>query len=172
MKPELIAERLKKMLWLFIVCLVLSGLTAFPLEQELAYLNSLQTGPVRLQHWIAIVYNGIKETNTAYPFMAYGTDWLAFAHLAIAVFFIGPLKDPVRNKWILQAGMIVSVGIFPLAFIAGPLRGIPFYWQLIDCSFGVFGFLLLYLCYTKIVKLEKIELNKNVGQGSYAATAF
>jgi hypothetical protein len=30
----------------------------------------------------------------AYPFLAYGTDWLAFAHIVIAVFFIGPLVKP------------------------------------------------------------------------------
>jgi hypothetical protein len=33
--------------------------------------------------------------------------------------------------------LIASAGIFFLALIAGPIRGIPFYWRLIDCSFGV-----------------------------------
>jgi hypothetical protein len=75
----------------------------------------------------------------------------------IAVAFIGPLKDPVKNIWVMQFGMIACVMVFPLAFIAGPIRGIPFYWQLIDCSFGVFGFLLLYVCYRKILGLEKMQ---------------
>lgn len=149
-----IKKRLNALLILFIILLVLSGLTAFPLEAELAFLDSLQMSSVRLQHWIARVYLGIKETNVTYPFLAYGTDWLAFAHIAIAVFFFGVLKDPVRNKWILQAGMIVSAGIFPLAFIAGTIRQIPFYWQLIDCSFGVFSFLLLWYCLKLVGKLE------------------
>jgi hypothetical protein len=27
--------------------------------------------------------------------------------------------------------------VIPLAFICGPLRGIPFWWRIIDCSFGL-----------------------------------
>jgi hypothetical protein len=34
----------------------------------------------------------------AYPFLAYGTDWLAFVHLVIAVAFVGPFFDPVPDK--------------------------------------------------------------------------
>ena len=64
---------------------------------------------------------------------------LAFAHIVLAVFFIGPLVDPVRNVWVLWAGLIACAGVLPLALICGPLRGIPFYWRLIDCSFGVVG---------------------------------
>lgn len=150
-------QRIKMLLKIFIVLLVLSGLTAFPLETELAILNGMDFQPKSMQGWIAGVYNALKETNQRYPFLAYGTDWLAFAHLAIAVFFIGPLKDPVRNVWIIKAGMIVSVAIFPLAFIAGNLRGIPFYWQLIDCSFGVFSFLMLNYCLHLIRKIEYLQ---------------
>jgi hypothetical protein len=40
--------------------------------------------------------------------------------------------------------MIACVAIIPLAFICGPIRQIPFYWRLIDCSFGVFGIIPLY----------------------------
>jgi hypothetical protein len=78
-------------------------------------------------------------TNAHYPFLAYGTDWLAFAHLVIAVAFIGPYFDPIRNKWVITFGLIACVGVIPLALIAGPIRGIPFGWRLIDCSFGVCG---------------------------------
>jgi hypothetical protein len=38
------------------------------------------------------------------PFLAYGTDWLAFAHLAIAVVFIGPWINPVRSQWVITFG--------------------------------------------------------------------
>ena len=153
-------RKLKFLLILFIFLLVISGLTAFPLETELATLNAMSFGSESVERWISVVYAGLKETNQAYPFLAYGTDWLAFAHLAIAVFFIGPLKDPVRNVWIIKAGMIVSVGIFPLAFIAGSIRNIPFYWQLIDCSFGAFSFFLLGYCLQLIRKLEYRQLQK------------
>ena len=35
--------------------------------------------------------------------------------------------------------MYYSAGVIPLAVICGPIRGIPIYWTLVDCSFGVFG---------------------------------
>jgi hypothetical protein len=92
--------------------------------------------------------------------MSYGTDLLAFAHLVIAVAFWGPLKDPVKNIWVIQFGMIACIMIFPLAFICGPIRNIPFYWQLIDCSFGAIGLIPLYICYKNILKLEQIISNK------------
>ena len=148
-------QRIKNLLLLFIIGLVLSGITAFPIESQLAVLNAHNSFlPESLELWINQVYFAVKDTNTNYPYLSYGTDWLAFAHLVIAVAFIGPLRDPVKNIWVIQFGMIACIMVFPLAFIAGALRGIPFYWQLIDCSFGVFGFVLLYWCYRNILKLE------------------
>ena len=151
--------RIRRLLVFFIVALVLSGITAFPIETQLAVVNANDSSfPEHLQNWINTVYLAVKSTNANYPYLSYGTDWLAFAHLVIAVAFFGPLKDPVRNIWVIQFGMIACVMVFPLAFIAGPIRGIPFYWQLIDCSFGVFGFAILYLCYRNILKLEKVQV--------------
>ena len=156
-------KRIRNLVILFIVALVLSGVTAFPIESELAIANSnISSFPEYLQKWISSVYFAVKSTNQNFPYLSYGTDWLAFAHIVIAVAFIGPLRDPVKNIWVIQFGMISCIMVFPLAFIAGPIRGIPFYWQLIDCSFGVFGFALLYLCYRNILKLEKIQTSKNV----------
>src|SRR6476660_1889207 len=150
-------QKVKRQILLFIVALVLSGLTAFPIETELKIVSeNLSAFPKSLQDWMQTVYMAVKNTNEQYPYLSYGTDWLAFAHLVIAVAFIGPLKDPVRNIWVIQFGMIACVMVFPLAFIAGPIRGIPFYWQLIDCSFGVLGFAVLYWCYRNIVRREKL----------------
>ncbi len=150
-------KRINAWLIFFIVGLVLSGITAFPLETELSLLNDwVKNSNPFISEWFSKVYEAIKDTNTRYPFMAYGTDWLAFAHIVIAVAFIGPLRNPVKNIWILEFGMIACFMVFPLAFICGNIRGIPFYWQLIDCSFGVFGFIPLYLCRKDILQLEKI----------------
>ena len=142
----------------FIIALVLSGVTAFALETELGWLHRV-SGDLNsvLAAWIEKVYIAIHQTNANYPFLAYGYDWLAFAHLVIAVAFIGPLIDPVRNKWIIQFGMIACCMVFPLAFIAGGVRGIPFYWKLIDCSFGLIGLIPLYIVYRKIKKLEIVQ---------------
>lgn len=150
-------------LWLafFIVALVVSGITAFPLEWELGIASDLLRASFvpdllpDLMAWIDRVREAVNATNAAYPFMAYGTDWLAFAHIVIAIAFIGPLRDPVRNIWIIEWGMIACVLVLPLALIAGPLRGIPLGWQLLDTSFGVFGIIPLFIVYRLIRKLER-----------------
>lgn len=156
-------RRIRFWLATFIVGLVLSGITAFPLQTELGWLVSLlHAGWLRpiaestgLLPWIERVHDALRTTNAHYPFLAYGTDWLAFAHLAIAVAFIGSYIDPVRNKWIITFGLVACAGVIPLALIAGAIRGIPFPWRLIDCSFGIFGSVPLLLCRQSIRALER-----------------
>ncbi|CAM5660696.1 hypothetical protein SALBM217S_01493 [Streptomyces griseoloalbus] len=58
------------------------------------------------------------DRDTDAPFLLLGTDWLAFAHLVIAVAFYGPYRDPVRNIWVVEFGMIACAGIIPLAWSA------------------------------------------------------
>jgi len=152
-------------IWLgiFIAGLVLSGLTAFPLVTELKWLTAaVHAGSIEplakstgLLAWIEHVNEALATTDTRYPFLAYGTDWLAFAHLVIAVAFIGPFIDPVRNKWIITFGLIACAGVIPLALIAGEVRGIPLAWRLIDCSFGVVGSVPLLICRRSILALEQ-----------------
>ncbi|SRR5258706_11914297 len=154
---ELIRQ-IKFLIVFFIVGLVLSGLTAFPIKMQLEIAHSL-IGRMHLNNeftcWIEKVHDGVAETDKRYPFIAYGTDWLAFAHLMIALVFIGPLRDPMRNSWVIQFGIMACVAVFPLAFIAGEVRGIPFFWRLIDCSFGLFGGIVLWICHRKIVQLGR-----------------
>jgi hypothetical protein len=157
-------RRIRIWLVLFIIGLALSGLTAFPLQRELVLANhilgvaSVQPlgGEPELHTWLRRVMQAVINTNRDYPFMAYGTDWLAFGHLVIATAFLGPLRDPVRNKWIFTFGVLACVGVIPLALIAGQVRGIPFYWRLIDMSFGVFGVLPLLLCLGYVRRLERM----------------
>lgn len=159
---EHLLRRIRVWLTVFIVGLVLSGITAFPLETELCWLVEALHQPLflsmaqttHLLPWVEHVYAALHITNTNYPFLAYGTDWLAFGHLVIAVAFIGPWIDPVRNKWFVTFGLIACAGVIPLAIIAGAVRGIPFGWRLIDCSFGVFGCIPLLLVQRDIRRLE------------------
>lgn len=151
--------------WLvfFVVCLVLSGITAFPLVTELRWteevLRSLSVGEYLpgLMEWIERVRDGLDAADAEYPFLLYGTDWLAFAHLVIAVAFYGPYRDPVRNVWVVEFGMIACAGIVPLALVCGPIRGIPFWWSVIDMAFGVFGVIPLYVVRQKIKRLEALS---------------
>ncbi|MFD7644720.1 hypothetical protein ACFV4P_29200 [Kitasatospora sp. NPDC059795] len=156
----LVQRRIRRWLWLFIVCLVLSGLTAFPLQTETSLLvkfmdaTGLADALPALDAWVLRVGDGVADGYGSHPFLAYGTDWLAFAHLVIAAAFWGPLKDPVRNVWVIRWAMIACGGIVPLALICGPLRGIPLFWQFVDMSFGVFGLIPLLVVHRLIRTLE------------------
>lgn len=153
MKQEI--KKVRKLIVAFQLLLVFSGITAFPLLTEVKWISSLSPFfPDFFNLWISKVLTALKAVDAQYPLLAYGTDWLAFAHIVIAVSFVGVLIDPVRNKWVVLNGMISCVLIWPTAFIAGSIRGIPFFWQLIDCSFGVLGFAHLYYCYRLILSIE------------------
>ncbi len=143
--------------------LLLSGITAFPLQTEAGLLvKLLGAGPLRpiavhthLLAWIEQVNQALRDTNAHYPFLAYGTDWLAFSHLVIALVFIGPYLDPVRNKWVITFGLIACAAVIPLALIAGAVRGIPLPWRLVDCSFGVIGCIPLLRCRQDLNAMEE-----------------
>src|SRR5262249_23557581 len=161
--PAFLRRRIRLLLCGFIGCLILSGLTALPLPFEVSLLGRLldvrpasMSAGEGLRHWIATVGAGLRETNVRYPFLAYGTDWLAFAHLAIAVAFFGPLRDPVRNAWVVTFGLIACAGVIPMALIAGSVRGIPLAWRLIDCGFSLLGAIPLLVCRADIRQLEAL----------------
>ena len=136
-------------LLIVIAGLVLGGATAIPLEFELRVLSQY------VNHtWIIKVRDALIETYAKYPFVGYGTDWLAFGHFVIAIAFIGPWLDPVKNKWVIEFAMIACVLLVPYALVMGQVRGIPFGWRLIDCSFGVLGLIPLWLCRREINALE------------------
>jgi len=153
MKEKKTLQHIRRLLLAFMIVLFLSGLTAIPVQAELSFLLKIFNQPTQLHNWLEKVLSGYKNVNNDTPFLLYGYDWLAFAHFILAILFIGPYKDPVKNIWVIEVGLIACVLILPLAFIAGPFRGIPIGWQLIDCSFGVFGFLPLWICYAKTRKL-------------------
>ncbi len=151
--PAALLRRTRIILAVFAVCLVASGLTAIPVEWELGVLARLVGVPdgarpqdgAGLAQWIARVREGVRETSARYPFMAYGFDWLAFAHVVLGILFIGAIADPARNLWVITFGMIACVLVIPWAFLFSAVRGIPFYWTLIDCAFGVLGIIPLWL---------------------------
>jgi hypothetical protein len=154
----------------FVIGLVLSGVTAFPWLAEVDLLNRIVPGlpgvPTDMLDWLDRVHAGLATVDRDYPFLAYGTDWLAFAHLVIAVAFWGPIRDPVRNVWVVQFGLIACLAVVPLALIAGPLRGIPWWWQLFDISFGVFGAMPLFFAY----RLIRRSTASGVSSGSAVST--
>jgi hypothetical protein len=156
---EKLLRRIRYCLLFFMVGLILSGVTAIPLTRELSVLYralhyfGVRSGP--LHDWIQEVFAALLDTKARYPFLHYSTDWLAFGHFGVAIAFIGALRDPVRNVWVIQFGMIACVLVVPFALVFGALRGIPWWWRLIDCSFGIFGSIPLKLALGMTRRLEK-----------------
>ncbi len=147
-------KTIKRLLFFFIIALFISGLTAIPVEPQLSFLLQHVSKNTAFYNWIEKVLLAYREVNTVHPFLFYGYDWLAFAHFVLAILFIGPYKDPVKNVWVVQFGLIACGLILPFAFVAGHFRGIPIGWRLIDCSFGVVGFAVLWSIYRRIKNLN------------------
>lgn len=149
-------RQIQYMLLFFMVALAFSGATAIPVEAELQAVLPHLNPEGSITKLLQEVYRAVVQVREQYPFLIYGYDWLAFAHFVIAVAFIGPFKDPVRNIWVIEFGMIACVMVLPFALVFSAYRGLPFWWSLIDCSFGVFGILPLWYCHKKIKELERL----------------
>jgi hypothetical protein len=156
---------------LFIIELVLSGAAAIPLPGEVnLVLNFLGAGgkPSEPVASLLRAQGALVQTQAQHPFLFYGTDWPAFGHLVIAIACIGALRDPVRNRWLFDFGLIACTLVIPYALVLGGLRGIPFGWRLIDCSFGVLGFIPLWFCRKWTNELEefvKSQTSPAAGRG-------
>jgi hypothetical protein len=148
--------RIRRWTLLFIVLLVISGLTAFPVHTELHLLLRFQdVFPDFVRNWLIDITVAVDQLMKNAPYLLYGYDWLAYAHIVIALFFFGVYKNPVQNAWVLRVGMVACAGVFVIAFICGRVRGIPFLWTMVDCSFGFFGMIPLLVVQKLINELKK-----------------
>ncbi len=156
-REQTLRRRIHVLTWIFILGLFFSGITAIPLRREVDCLvritgaqelvqNPGSTSPPDWAVWLIKVQAALHELELKNGFLVYGTDWLAFGHFVIAVAFIGALRDPVRNAWLFTFGMIACGLVIPYALVSGAIRGIPFWWRLVDCSFGFFGIIPLWPC--------------------------
>ena len=147
-------SRYRRVLTVFIFGLILSGLTAFPLQAEIStaadFLGIRDPSAFAdlhgLRHWIAFVAFGVHQTYAHFPCFGYVSDWLGFGHLVIACFFVLPLIDPQRYRGVLNAGLFACAGVVVIALVCGAIREIPWGWRLVDCSFGVLGAIPLLYC--------------------------
>jgi len=156
--PDTLLRRIRLLTWIVIAGLFVGGATAIPLQSELngvvRLLGADQPGAGSISQWLVRVRDALNATYSRYPFIAYGTDWLAFGHFVIALFFFSALKEPVKNIGLFTVGLTTCVLLVPYALLMGELRGIPLGWRLIDCSFGIFGLIPLWFCqhYCKQIK--------------------
>jgi hypothetical protein len=155
-------RRIRIFTLVFILGLVVSGVTAIPLVTELNWLVSAMGGEASLGTaastdpgpWLLRIRTALVQTQGTHPQLFYGTDWLAFGHIVIAIAFIGALRNPVENRWLFDFGLIACALVIPWALIFGAVRGIPLWWRLIDCSFGLVGAVPLWLCRTWVRQLR------------------
>jgi hypothetical protein len=166
-RKKVLHRRIRALTWIFIIGLVLSGATAIPLTSEVDWLvkasgareltiSSASAVSPGWTVWLNRVQAALQNANERYPFLTYGTDWLAFGHFVIALVFVGALRDPVRNCWLFTFGMVACALVIPYALVFGAVRGIPLWWRLIDCSFGLFGIVPVYLCRRWVIELEAL----------------
>ncbi len=150
-------------LWLifFSAALILSGVSAIfareglhllsPLFAERSLLHSLWPA---IATWLSFVLQAIDETYDKYPFLAYGYDWLAFGHFIISIPFIMAIRDPQRYSWVITYGIIACIAVIPFAILFGTIRGIPFFWQVVDTLFGIGGLAVLSILRRQLRRME------------------
>lgn len=140
-------KRIRILLIIFTVLFLLSGLTVFAVDWEIRTTIKVLWGDAPSgDGFLSPIHEKLIEIRDAlpilknqYPFMFYGLDWLGFAFIVMSILFIGAIRDPIRNKWVIQFALISCVLVIPFAVIFVPLRGMPWLWVLIDSSFGIFG---------------------------------
>lgn len=154
------AKRAKLMLGIVALGLFLAGVTVWPVIWELKTAVRLVWGEGQpaneLHQFILQAIRGIESVKANQPFLLYAHDWLAFAHIMLAILFAGAIRDPVRNVWIVQCGLIMCASVPILAGVCIPLRGIPVFWFWIDFAFAPAAALPLLIALRDIRSLQKL----------------
>ena len=153
-------KRAKVMLGIVVFGLLVSGITVWPAVPELKMAVQLVWGDAApsgtLHGFVLQAIVGLEVMQKDYPFMLYAHDWLAFAHIVLAILFAGAIRDPIRNVWIVQCGLIMCALIPVLAGICIPLRGIPWIWFCFDFAFAPAAALPLWIALRDIRRAEAI----------------
>jgi len=139
--------------------LVASGVTVWPAVSELKLAVSIVWGDAEpsgvLHGFVLRAIEGLEAVGAQYPFMLYAHDWLAFAHLVLAILFTGAIRNPIRNVWIVQCGLIMCVLVPILAGICIPIRGLPPIWFWIDFAFAPAAGIPLWIALKDIKRAEE-----------------
>ena len=138
--------------------LFISGVTVWPAIPELKFAVCIAWGegePSGVLHGFVLqAIEGLESVEANYPFLLYAHDWLAFAHIMLAVLFAGAIRDPVRNIWVVQCGLIMCACVPVLAAVCIPIRQLPLIWFLIDFAFAPAAALPLWIVLRDIKRAE------------------
>lgn len=164
----LLRRRVRWAVGAFIAGLVLTGLSVFPVVTLVNFLQvwvQLNLPEFELTQWLTQVNQALQYNQQHYPFLLYTLDWLGFAHLLIALVFIGAWRDPVRNIWVIEFGMVACILTLPAILLFGIKTHIPPFWWLIDALFGAIGVAVLgyaHCCTRRLEQMlatDKIEMD-------------
>jgi len=157
-------RRAKLMISVVVFGLLVSAVTVWPAISELKMVVRIVWGDTEptgaLHSFILQAIDGLETMQADYPFMLYAHDWLAFAHIVLAILFAGAIRDPIRNIWIVQCGLIMCALIPVLAGICIPIRGIPWIWFWIDFAFAPGAVLPLWIALRDIRRSEAHTIQK------------
>lgn len=151
--------RAKLMLAIVSFGLFMSGVTIWPGIWELRLLVDLVWGAGEpsgaLHRFLVETIAALQMLVQDYPFLLYGYDWLAFAHIVLAILFAGAIRDPVRNVWVIQFGLICCVLVPVLAGVFVPIRGLPPIWFLVDFAFAPGAAIPLLIAWHDVAAIER-----------------
>lgn len=153
-------RRIRWMLCVVVLGLVFSGLTTFPLMWEVNILNNWLGDPSDLSTipevsgFISHIYEGVNLVHQQYPFFLYGLDWLGFAHIAIALAFLGPIRQPLEHYWVVEWAILVCLICVPAILFFGYIREMPLFWSLIDSVFPLIALVPLCIAFKDIRSLR------------------
>jgi hypothetical protein len=157
-------RRLRAWMVFYAVALIVSGLTAVPVEWELRTILSAGWGGAApgtswwpaMHTFLARVLEATRDVGARHPFLFYGYDWLAFGIGILGLLFLGAARDPVRNVWVVRFGLICCGLVLVFAAIVPHLRGLPWFWTFVDGSFGIVGAIPLLIILRDIQRLESL----------------
>jgi hypothetical protein len=157
-------KRARWMLGFVVFGLLVSGITLWPAVPELKLAVRIAWGdgePTGVLHaFIRKAIEGLESVQANYPFMLYAHDWLAFAHIVLAILFAGAIRDPVKNVWVVQCGLIMCLLVPVLAGICIPIRGLPLRWFWIDFAFAPAAGIPLWIALRDIRRVEAGTVEK------------
>ncbi len=152
-------NRAKLMLGIVAGGLFISGITVWPAVPGLQFgqqiLGRFGFEDSQLYSFSAQILASLQAVASDHPQILYGYDWLAFAHIVLAILFAGAIRDPVRNKWIIECGLIMCLLVPVLAATCIPLRQIPWFWFWIDFAFAPAAAVPLAIALCDVRRVEK-----------------
>ncbi len=154
--------RVRALMVFFAGALIVSGLTAVPVEWEIRTILSVGWGEAApgtswwpaMHAFLAKVLAAAQDVGQRHPFLFYGFDWLAFGICILGVLFLMALRDPARNVLVVRFGLVCCGLVLVFAAIVPHLRGLPWFWTFVDGSFGAAGAIPLWILLKDIRWLE------------------